>query len=137
MKLFLVLISILLASCVTQRNTTIAPQREPCTNVAQCALSLQSSFSQHWTRPADFEGDWRELTVKLRVELDDLFNLKDIAVIQSSGFPEFDRSAMASVLKAEPFVELRGLSYKDYAHRFKKFTITFVPEDLYDAESRE
>ena len=132
MRNFFILSTLVLTSCATQKDWSQDRYIQTCTEVPECAHSVRTAISGYWSRPVNFEGDWREMEVVVRIELDDVFNLISFDVIQSSGYQEFDNSAIQAILKAQPFIELKGLSYEAYSRYFQRFTITFRPEDLFD-----
>lgn len=87
------------------------------------AMILQS-ISQHWLIPA---GVNKKLQCKLNIELAADGTVKQVSLLQSSGDPSLDRSAIAAVYKSSPLpLPAQKSLYKD----FKNLTLLVTPKDV-------
>lgn len=86
---------------------------------------IQQTISRNWVRPPSARTG---MTVTLRINLLPGGELNSVNVIESSGNPSFDRSALAAVQKAGRFpVPDDPVKFDRY---FRSLKLRFNPEDL-------
>ena len=116
-----------LSACAHETGYT--PQRtyDPCETMSSCALSIQQAIVDNWSRP---ESARNHMVVVIELTLTDSFAIKSSRIIKSSGYDDYDKSAMNAALRASPFSELSGLSNEDFKMNFSTFRLKFDPIDL-------
>jgi colicin import membrane protein len=85
---------------------------------------ILNDIGKQWIIPP---GANKQLSSKLLVDLDAKGNVLNVKVIQSSGDPVLDRSAVTAVLKASP---LPVPTSPDLLKQFKQIELTVKPEGL-------
>jgi len=98
-----------------------------CDSPSECGKVLASAVLENWSRPPSARAGMR---VVLDIELSYDRTLDAVSVKESSGNPDFDKSAIFAIKKASPFQQLNGLSDELFAENFQNFTLVFEPEDI-------
>ncbi len=81
-----------------------------------------------WSRPPSARNG---MVVKLRIRLiRSKGEVVNVQIIESSGDPAFDRSAVRAVEKVGGFPELEEVEYRVFKQYFESFVFEFRPEDL-------
>lgn len=86
-------------------------------------MALRNRLHQHWRQPLGL--NFSNLSCKIDVRLMPTGDVIEVAIVQSSGSVEFDRSAELAVRKASP---LPMPTDPAVANEFRQFTFTFRPE---------
>ena len=96
--------------------------------VVQSGVALIQQFVQEvWNRPPSARNGMRAV---LRISMLPTGEVTDVAIIQSSGDPAFDRSAENAVYSAQPFSELEVMPINIFNDNFRTLSLIFQPEDL-------
>jgi colicin import membrane protein len=94
----------------------------------QSAMGLiQELVQANWSRPPSARNGMQTV---LRITMFPTGEVTDVAIIQSSNDPAFDRAAESAVYRAAPIRELEGLPIKIFNENFRSLVLTFKPEDL-------
>jgi colicin import membrane protein len=88
---------------------------------------ISQAIIQHWSRPASARNGMK---ATLQLNLVPTGEVINVSVIESSGSATFDRSAVAAVKRAKQFSDLQQLPLKLFNREFRRFRMTFNPEDL-------
>ena len=88
---------------------------------------IQHRIVQNWSRPASARLGMQAV---LSIHLVPTGEVNNVYVSQSSGDAAFDQSALQAVHKAGRFEELQQLSPRVFDANFRRFKLTFRPEDL-------
>lgn len=91
--------------------------------ISRHAALIQNKIHQYWRQPLGF--DFTGFTCKIVVKLLPTGEVLDVAIIQSSGNLEYDRSAELAVRKASPLPMPNDVHL---AKEFRNFSFTFYPE---------
>ncbi|OED40177.1 hypothetical protein ACH42_17760 [Endozoicomonas sp. (ex Bugula neritina AB1)] len=95
--------------------------------VAQYSALIKRLASQRWNRPPSARNN---MVAEVRISLSPFGDLLDIALVQSSGNDEYDRSVIQAVKNSAPFPEFKQLERSIFNQYFRRITIRFRPEDL-------
>jgi len=96
--------------------------------VVQSGVALIQQFVQEvWSRPPSARNGMRAV---LRINLLPTGEVTDVAIIESSGDPAFDRSAENAVYRAQPFREMEQMPTRIFNANFRTLSLIFQPEDL-------
>ena len=96
--------------------------------VVQSGVALIQQFVQEvWNRPPSARNGMRAV---LRISMLPTGEVTDVAIIESSGDPAFDRSAENAVYSAQPFSELEQMPINIFNDNFRTLSLIFQPEDL-------
>ena len=96
--------------------------------VVQSGVALIQQFVQEvWNRPPSARNGMRAV---LRISMLPTGEVTDVAIIESSGDPAFDRSAENAVYSAQPFSELEVMPINIFNDNFRTLSLIFQPEDL-------
>ena len=87
--------------------------------------SIYEAITQNWSRPPVATN---EMSARVLVELYPDGEVLSVGIIESSGTPAFDRSAIAAVEKAAPYSLPNDREL--YEKRFRQITLNFRPQDL-------
>lgn len=90
-------------------------------------LLIQQRIQQNWSRPPSARND---MEADLTIQMVPTGEIIDVAVKRSSGNGAYDRSAIQAVKKTRQIPELKQLSSRVFEQKFRKFTLTFRPQDL-------
>lgn len=88
---------------------------------------IASRIQQQWSRPPNARND---MTVVLLIQLIPTGEVVAVHVLESSGYPAFDRSAENAVLRVGRFSELQQLPARVFEQDFRQLRLRFKPEDL-------
>ncbi len=88
---------------------------------------IQELVQENWSRPPSARNGMQTV---LRITMLPTGEVTDVAIIQSSNDPAFDRAAESAVFRAAPFRELQSLPINIFNANFRSLALTFKPEDL-------
>ncbi len=88
---------------------------------------IQQLVQENWSRPPSARNGMQTV---LRITMLPTGEVTDVAIVQSSNDPAFDRAAESAVYRAAPFRELQSLPIKIFNENFRSLALTFKPEDL-------
>lgn len=89
--------------------------------------AITRAIQAGWIRPPSARNG---MQVLLSIQLIPTGEVIDVTVVRSSGNEAFDRSAISAVKKAGRFPELAGMESRMFEKNFRRFTLSFKPEDL-------
>jgi colicin import membrane protein len=95
--------------------------------IAQYTAIIHDVVSSNWIQPPSTRNG---MQVLINIKLVPTGEIISSVVIQSSGDPIFDRSALQAVDRAGSFPELRDLPNAVFERNFRNFNLLFSPEDL-------
>lgn len=95
--------------------------------IAQYTAIIREAVSGNWIQPPNSRNG---MQVLINIKLVPTGEIISSVVVQSSGDPVFDRSALQAVDKAGRFPELADLPNAVFERNFRNFTLLFSPEDL-------
>jgi colicin import membrane protein len=95
--------------------------------IAQYTSIIHDVVSRNWIQPPSARNG---MQVLVNIKLVPTGEIIASVVIQSSGDPIFDRSALQAVDKSGSFPELRDLPIAVFERNFRDFNLLFSPEDL-------
>lgn len=90
-------------------------------------LLIQQRIQQNWSRPPSARND---MEADLTIQMVPTGEIIDVAVKRSSGNGAYDRSAIQAVKKTRQIPELKQIPSRVFEQQFRKFTLTFRPQDL-------
>ncbi len=88
---------------------------------------IQQRIQSNWSRPPSARTGMRCL---LRIQLVPTGRIVSVDIVDGSGNGAFDRSAIQAVKKVELFPEVKEMSPEVFERYFRKFTLSFNPQDL-------
>ncbi|MDG0979114.1 MAG: cell envelope integrity protein TolA [Halieaceae bacterium] len=88
---------------------------------------IRQTVVNYWSRPPSARNGMQTV---LQLQLIPTGDIVGVTVVQSSGDPAFDRSAVNAVEKAARFPELQKLPPREFEKTFRRFKLLFKPEDL-------
>jgi len=88
---------------------------------------IRQTVVNYWSRPPSARNGMQTV---LQLQLIPTGDIVGVTVVQSSGDPVFDRSAVNAVEKAARFPELQKLPPREFEKTFRRFKLLFKPEDL-------
>lgn len=95
--------------------------------VQSATAIIQQAVQTTWSRPPSARNGMRAV---LRLAMLPTGEVTDVAIIESSNDPAFDRSAENAVYRAAPFSELQSLPIRVFNQNFRSLSLIFQPEDL-------
>jgi len=103
-------------------------QEEEFANEAQSYISkFRQRVESKWSRPPSARTGMR---CTLRIQLVPTGRIVSVDVVESSGNPAFDRSAVQAVKKVELFPEVKEMSSDVFERYYRNFKFLFNPQDL-------
>ena len=116
---------------LTQSDITAAINAETAVSdqdlAASYAALIRATVVNYWSRPPSARNGMQTV---LQLQLIPTGEIVGVTIVQSSGDPAFDRSAVNAVEKAARFPELQKLPPREFEKTFRRFKLLFKPEDL-------
>jgi len=116
---------------LTQSDISAAIEAETAVSDQDLAASygawIRATVVNYWSRPASARNGMQTV---LQLQLIPTGEIVGVTIVQSSGDPAFDRSAVNAVEKAARFPELQKLPPREFEKTFRRFKLLFKPEDL-------
>lgn len=91
------------------------------------AAKLKQRVEDNWNRPPSSRTGMR---CTLRIQLVPTGRVVSAEIVESSGNPAFDRSAVQAVKKVEVFPEIKDMPPELFERQFRQFKFIFNPQDL-------
>ena len=88
---------------------------------------LKESVQRNWIRPQSAKNG---MFARIKIRILPNGNLRDAVVIQSSGNPDFDRSAEKAVYAAFPRPEFQKMPLDVFSSNFRSFTLYFNSTEM-------